>query len=164
MGTIEFLLDKTIVPKPRRNIFSLFNSHLCMQSRRCNSLYWRAVKCMRICTTTTSSERSRVNLQWGEGNPRGGAKISGWVGRGRPPKRSGGRSFRYEFMHSVALNSLRTGKREGRRIFGASTGPFQGVINPFKPCIRDAKCRLLCEALGAVRDIRTQGSSINYLL
>lgn len=78
--------------------------------------------------------------------------ISGRVGRGRPPKRSGRRSFRYEFMHLVALNSLRTGKREGRRIFGASTGPFQGVINPFEPCIRDAKCRLLCEALGAVRD------------
>lgn len=78
------------------------------------------------------------------------------MGRGRPPKRSGAaagvRSFRYRFMHLVALNSLRTGKREGRRIFGASTGPFQGVINPFKPSIRDAKCRLLCEALGAVRD------------
>lgn len=55
-------------------------------------------------------------------------------------------------MHLVVLNSLRTGKREGRRIFGASTGSFQGVINPFKPCIRDAKCRLLREALGAVRD------------
>lgn len=91
------------------------------------------MKVMRICTKTKSLQiPTPVNLHRGgvgatpEAVRRyaGDKQVGGWVeGDLRNVAAAGVRSFRYRFMHLVALNSLHTGKREGRRIFGASTGP-----------------------------------------